>query len=450
MSVSKHYEAEALIALLDRRDSNVVSKDEHMSSCSACGEVLDSYRSIVDCLGEAAVWNGAALSAEPAPGTIAALRAAAEGTRREDEQAEALVAELTAGLRSEWMPRLLADAKYRSAGVVRRLFAASDAVAMKSPGDDLELTRLSTEIADHLEPSQHPAGVVARLRGSAWRDRAYALNYAGDTAAALKALTSAEQQYAGVSVADYDIARLELTRALVLRGLDRFDDGLRAVRIARNIFAAAQDDHRLRIAKSIEANLLYSAGDVRRALQLWRELEQALSLTDDPMRAGVLHNLSLACRDLGDLDAALDYLHKAAQVHATVDETASIVKTRWNIGSILILQRRYEEADRILTDVIAAFEELHMREDVVLARLDRAELLTIRLRFDEVIAICREVIDELRRSRLEHTIRAMTAVSYLSEATLARKVTPALVRQVRDFVRDVRTEPALLFAPPPL
>jgi tetratricopeptide (TPR) repeat protein len=445
MSASQHHDAESLIALLDRPES--LAKDDHASTCVTCAGELDSYRLLAGSLRAEAVWNEDSVREEPIPQTIVTLRAAAEAMRREDEEAEALVSELIARTRREWMPRLLADPKYRTAGVVRRLFAASDATSLRSPGDDLELTRLSTEIADHLDRSLYPSDVVARLRGSAWRDRAYALNYAGDSAQALDAIGIAERQFAAIKVSDYDLGRLELTKALVLRGLDRFVEGLEAVKIARRMFAAADDEGRLRQATSMEAYLCFRAGDPAKALQLWHEVEQALP-SNDPTRAGMLLNISVAYRELGDMDSSLDYLGKAADGQASAGETATIVKTRWNIASILVRQGRYKEADRVLTDVIAAFEGLYMREDVILARLDRAEVLIIQQRFEEVIVICHEVVDELRRAHLAHTVRALTAVSYLTEAALARKATPALARQVRDFVRDVRTQPTLLFAPP--
>ncbi len=153
---------------------------------------------------------------------------------------------------------------------------------------------------------------------------------------------------------------------------------------------------------------------------------------------------------MGDLDSALTFLRSAADAHAANGETTGLLKTRWSIASILVLQQRYEEADRLLAEVIDAFSKLDMREDVVLARLDRAELLIVQHQFSEAAKICQAVLDELRGSGLEQTSRALTAVSYLTEATLARKATSALVRTVRNFVRDVRTQPALLFAPPPL
>ena len=69
MSVSQHYEPEALIALLNR-DSNDGSRDEHVASCAECAELLDVYRSMAVCLSDEAVWNTAPLSEEPVPQTI--------------------------------------------------------------------------------------------------------------------------------------------------------------------------------------------------------------------------------------------------------------------------------------------------------------------------------------------------------------------------------------------
>ena len=263
-------------------------------------------------------------------------------------------------------------------------------------------------------------------------------------------MTLAERHYAALPAADHDLGRLELTRALVLRGLDRFDEGLRAVRTAGGIFAANADLHRMRLARSIEAYLVYRAGDVRKALQLWCVLEDDLSRNGDPMRGSVLHNMSVAYRDAGDLEAAINCLKQAMEAHAAAGETVNLAKTRWVVAKILVQENRWEEADAILGDVITDFERLQMREDVVLARLDRAELLILQQRFDDAAATCRAAVEELKRAGLVHTVRALTAVSYLTEATVAGKATAALARRVRDFVRDVGTQPALLFAPPPL
>lgn len=444
MSVSTHYDEEALIALLDR--PRAASNDEHVAECPTCAAVLDSYRSMIETLGEKPVWNFGRIVDEPVKKTITALRAAAASMRSEDEEAEALFAELTSGPREWWMPRLMADAKYRTAAMVRRLSVASDGVALKSPGDDLELTLLATEIADHLDDTLDPVA-VARLRGSAWRDRAYALNYAGQSADALDAAAASDRHFAAVPLSDLDRARLELTKAQIFRALEKYDEGLAAVRNSRKAFVESQDFKRLHTAKSIEAHLMLRKGDVRGALSLWLELE---SEVDDAMRGAVNQNIAFAYRALGDIDASLKHLERAIQANANAGQATNLLKNRWAIANLLMLRQRYAEAEVVFREVIPAFAEIQMREDVILANLELSELLIIENRFDEAVAICKRTLEELRASGLEQTSRALTAVSYLAEATAQRKATAALARQVHDFVRDARTQPALLFAPLPL
>ncbi len=448
--MTTHYDDEALIALLERGGTAAAHADEHIASCKACGEVVADYGSIVECLQVEDVWNLQPLNEEPVPETIRSLRAVVSSTRAEDALAEGLTEELLEGPREEWMPRLMSDSKYRTAGMVRSLCAAAEEVSGKWPADELAMTDLATEIAEHLEPAAYPPHTVARLRGDAWRGRAYALDYMGDLHAAMAAITRAKQQYDLLPVADYDLARLELTRALILRHFDRYDEGLEAVRLAEAPLRAAGDTNRLRTARWIEAAMRFRARDFRRALHIWLELERELDGSDQTMRAGVLNNISSAYRSLGEYERALEYCSYALNGMVKEGASGEIARLRLNMGELLLSMQRFVEAETVLNSVIAEFTEMQMREEAVLARLVLAEIFIVNGRFDTAIRTCEAVISELHASGLEHTARALIAVTYLQEATQSRNVTAKLARHVREFVRDSRTQPALLFAPPPI
>jgi tetratricopeptide (TPR) repeat protein len=451
MMTTQHYDDEALLALLERGGNAVANADEHIASCGVCREMVAAYGAIVECLGDEGVWDVRPMNDEPVPETIENLRAFVVSARSEDADAELLTSELLEGLREEWMPRLMADSSYRTAGVVRRLCVAAEEVSGKWPADELAITELATEIAEHLDPAAYPPHAVARLRGDSWRGRAYALDYTGDLHAAMASITRAKQQYDALPVADYDLARLELTRALILRHFDRYDEGLEAVRSAEPALRAAGDTHRLRIARWIEAAMRYRARDYHRALHGWLELEGELAGIDEKTRAGVLHNIALCYRDLGDHERALQYYRYAAEAHAKLDASAEeTLKLRWNIGSILLAMQRFDDAAIVLTSLITAFSDLQMREDAILVRLEFVELLIVQEHVDQAITECEQIIAELRASGLEQTERALIAVTYLREATQAKRATANLARHVREFVRDSRTQPALLFAPPPM
>jgi tetratricopeptide (TPR) repeat protein len=448
MTKAQHYHDEALIALLDRGGSGLVAADEHVAACADCKETVSDYETMVGTLREEPVWNRAPLRSEPVPQTIALLRTVAGDCRSEDAAAEPLVAKLTAGPCRQWMARLAEDSRYRTAGVVRKLCAAAEEISGKSPADELALTELATEIADHLDSARYPQHTVTRLRGDAWRTRAYTLDYTGDLNAAMAAVTRARQHYDLLPVADYDIARLELTRALILRHLDRLDEGLEAIQLAGPALRTAADTGRLRTARTIEAAVRRSAGDIHAALKIWCDIETELPV-DDPTRAGILHNIAVCHRELGDFDAAIEYYGRAADIAARNGAAAELQRFRWNIGSILLKQQRFADAESILAAVIRQFTDLTMREEAVLARLELTEVLIVQKRFGEAIGTCEDVVAELRASGLEHTNHALIAVTYLQEATRAKRATAALARNVREFVRDAPKQPALLFAPPP-
>lgn len=449
MTKAQHYDDEALIALLDRGGSRLVAADEHVAACADCKEAVSDYETMAGTLREEPVWNRAPLRSEPVPQTIALLRLVAGDCRNEDAAAEPLVAQLTAGPCRQWKARLAEDSRYRTAGVVRKLCAAAEEISGKSPADELALTELATEIADHLDSARYPQHTVTRLRADVWRTRAYALDYTGDLNGAMHAVTQARALYDVLPVADHDIARLDLTRALVLRHLDRLDEGLEAIRSAQRPLQAAAELKRLRIARTIEAAMRYCAGDVRWALQIWRELDAGLPPDDYATRAGILHNIAVCYRDLDDSQSAIAYYRRAADLAAGSGATAELQRFRWNIAGILLNQQQFAEAEVVLRSVIEEFTGLAMRGEVVLARLELAELLIVQQRFEEAITVCEQVVIELQESGLEHTSRALVAVTYLQEATRSKRATAALARNVREFVRDARTQPALLFAPPP-
>jgi hypothetical protein len=110
------------------------------------------------------VWDSAEVRLDPVPATIANLRAFADRMAYEDAAADAILPELLAGQREEWMPRLMAHPEWRTAGVVRRLVGAIDRALATMPPDAVGITTLATEVADHLQPTACSLDTVHRLQ----------------------------------------------------------------------------------------------------------------------------------------------------------------------------------------------------------------------------------------------------------------------------------------------
>lgn len=445
--VERHYDDETLLAFAGKER---LSCDSHLSACPDCSEKLDTFRMVTDVLHEHDVWDRAQVRPDPIPETIINLRAFADRMTFEDAAADAILPQLLAGSREEWMPRLMAHPEWRTAGMVRRLVAEMAKAVMTMPPDALEMTALSTEVADHLEAAPLRSQVIAQLQGSAWRDRAYALFYVGRFSDSLSAADRAETNFRSCVVDEYDRSRVAVIRALALRAKEDLAGAMSAVRFSAETFTRFEDSTRLASARLAETHLLFTRGEFEAARDCLEDLELRLSRTDDVnTHARVLGNLGYCYGKLGRLDDALHHNEAAAVLFETIGIHTESTRLRWSVAAILASSGRIHEAHIRLQRLKDDFDRLGMTSEAALVRLDIAELCLVDGRFGMVEEICREAMSSFQAAGVASTARALTALSYIHEAAQLRTATPVLVKHVREYIRRLPDDAELLFAPPP-
>ena len=141
MIVERHYDDEALIALLDGEGSSSTGRDPHLAICRGCSDTLSSLRSVADVLGDHRVWDLRDLPQEGVPSTIASLRSFATAMAADESQADVLVKELLGKIRSSWLPIVERDARFRTEAVARRLIERSEVVIDNQPADAAAMAR---------------------------------------------------------------------------------------------------------------------------------------------------------------------------------------------------------------------------------------------------------------------------------------------------------------------
>jgi tetratricopeptide (TPR) repeat protein len=447
MMSERHYDEEALITLLER-DRH--ADDPHLSACEPCSETLESFRLISDALHDQNVWDKREVRTEAIPATIANLRAFADRMTNEDTHAEAVLTELLAGPREEWMPRLREHPEWRTAGVVRKLIAATDRAIDTMPPDAVEMTSMATDIAEGLDATAHPAGTISRLRGAAWRERAYALFYTGQYPAAEKAVTRSQTCFEACVVADYDLARLGIVSALVSRAFERHLEARAVARSSSTTFSLFNDARRAISSRLTEVQLLFSCGDWVSAEHILHDLELQVRDSDDPhLHARILSNLAYCYRRLGRIEPAIRFYDLATTLYEELGVETDATRNRWSSAAMLVEGGRFEDGLLRLRRVHAEFERLGMISVAALAALDIAEVLLNERRFDEVEEICRASMAAFERAGLSYTARALTAIAFICEAAAQRTADRALIRGVRDYIERLPAQPQLLFAPPP-
>ncbi|HUP60004.1 MAG TPA: tetratricopeptide repeat protein [Thermoanaerobaculia bacterium] len=441
-----HCTEEDLIALLD----TPASSNEHATSCTECRAKLDSFRVVICGLKDDSVWNDTPLCEAPVPQTIANLRAFADRMASEDAQAETCVRDLLEGPREGWMPKLQLHPEYRTAGVVRKLIESTTHAIDTMPPDAVAMTTLATEIADHLDPAAYTNDTVPRLRGAAWRERAYALFYTGAFSDAEAALRASESNLSDCLVNEYELARVGIVRALVERGLENYSPAIIHANASARVFEAYRDATRSASARLAEVHLLFSTGEHKAAYEILVDLKRRFECSKDAdTYARVLANLGHCCWALGKSDEALWYHDAAAKLLTELGVHSDAVRESWNVALVLIREGRLDEAVPRLEMLRQEFERLGMTASYTQVTLDLAEILVTRGAHGEVDQLCSHVMRTLEKNQLEHTAPALTALALMQEAARNRTTTPALVRRVRDYLRRMPDEPNLLFALPP-
>jgi tetratricopeptide (TPR) repeat protein len=359
-----------------------------------------------------------------------------------------VVGSLLKGPSSGWRPNLALFIELQTMGMIDALLAHSDTLLNSRPADALELTSLAVEIADAMRIDAYPFDLVISARARAWRDYAFVLFYLGRLADALQAVVRAEQLFQQTPAHEFDLARVNIIRALIYRSTDRVIDAIPLTRDAASTFAAFGDRERYVKARLTEAAMLFHHGRITDALDVWKPLEHEAAIAGDVASAMVLHNIGRCYRNLEHFDQAAEYFERAIDRYQQFGAAAEIIRTRWALGQMYVAQSRFAEALPILREAWHRFDELHIEADASLAALEVAEVLLILERAGEVPAICRALLDQFTHNGM--TSRAATALAYLREAAAMGKATPALVRHVHDFIRDIPQHPARAYAPPSL
>ncbi len=442
MIVERHYDDEALIAILGS-EGDGGARDPHLAVCKSCAETLASYRSVAGVLGAEAVWDLKDLEKEPAPLTAKSLRAFAVQMNADDRHAEELLEDLLSRPRGSWLTTVQNESRFTNPGLVRLLVERSEATLDKTPPDATAMVRAAVDIAERLDSQQ--------LRGAAWRQYAYSLFYTGDYTNAADAADLAHSAFEKCSVADYDLARVGIVRALIYTAQERYAEAHAVSQWSARIFQAYGDRNRLASAKSAAAYSLLWQSRYQEALPILIDIEKNFQGEIEPYsRAVTAGNIAMCYWQTGRVADALTYYQIAMDSYEQLGIKTEATRVKASVAGLLASQGQYVEAERRLRECLGEFAQLGMRMDVVYSGLELAEILLVENRDQEVEALCHSAMQQFQRSGIPHSAPALVALTYLREAAKQKRATPEIARHVKTYIERLPRQPELLFAPPPL
>ena len=350
----KHYDEETLAAYADNPAAvaDPAAIERHLRECDACQAEVAFLRSFDEALADDATWEAVELGEQlPSP----SLNALAEQTGSEDREAELLLRDIIHHpIRFLWED-VASKLKYRTGGVVRRLCREVPIVCERQPEFALDLATAASAIAAKLPDKHYPANMIAGLRGLALKECGNAYWYLGDLQRALAAFEAATTQYRTLPVHDYAVARVDFSRATVLRELERLDEALLVVRGAGVIFERFGDSQRVQFARLLEGNILHDLGRFDDASGTLEAVHAAaLAAHDDALRARAAQNLAVIEIKQQALEHARRHVIEALDLYASLEMETERTRARWTIALLLVAEGQLDRGIEQFRDVINA------------------------------------------------------------------------------------------------
>jgi len=438
-----HYDDQALFEYVEGTSSISADIENHVSSCESCSAEVGEQREMMAHLSSSDVWEEA--SAPPRQFVID-VAAFAERARSEEQEAVTLCDSILTGPPAWWPQRLRQSSRGYTGGMVTQLLERTREINHKTPANALQLTALAIEVANALDVAEYPCDYVIKLRAQAYREHAYVLSFIGRYPEALEFTDCSKRLFDQVPLPEYDLARLALVKASILRAIDRTEEALSLIRGAGDVFLRFGDQSRHLVARQFEASTLYRQGQVEGALTIWKNVETANLAIDEHESVRLAHNIALCYSDLGRPEDAIQYIQRCVAEFEMLGIETERTRSRWLLGHALAACGRYQDAIPIFRQTWREFEQLDIIAESGLVALELAEALLVVGQSDEVPSICRDVIGQFTRAGMAS--RALTALSFLREAIAMGQASPSLVNHVTAFLRKLPAEQPRLYAPP--
>jgi tetratricopeptide (TPR) repeat protein len=438
-----HLDEETLAGCALRDDNRDAAT--HLGECAECTVRMDGIRAFYEALTSRDSWEGAG-DQESAPGCEEELLALAARTQREYVQARAALAPLLANQVTFIRESVASKEEYRTAGAVRVLAEAANAVCEREPVHARNLAAAAVAIADSLPSGEYPLFTIHALRGLAWKERANALRCLHEYDAALEALDHAAWEFKHFGMHAFELATLAYIRSVILTHTGRLDEATRQAAESAAIFSEYGDAARAARARSLQAGLLYDRREHGAAAAIYEELMAfAESKGDGAETARQAYNAAACWIELGDGVRAEGLLNGAKETYRSLGMHAQAVRADWNLGVAARVAGRLDESVKRLRAAKVSCEKLRMADEAANVTLDLIESLLLLGRRD-VVSLCTDVMRHYHRAGKVR--QARIAAAFLRDAAGAGTISVETVRYVRRFVAALDREPGMVFVPP--
>lgn len=438
-----HYGDEELsvYALAPSLSGDAEAIGQHLAHCHECRGRLQFIDELDDAFRDPEMW-AAADGFLTRPQRFQAAMAEYQRIENEEADAEALLAPLLKSPIRFHDVDVDADARFHTAGVVRKLCRAAHARHEEQPQFSLRIAEAACRIAVGLPKRSKDRRSVLAL---SVRERANAFRYLGRFAEGLRSLNDAERLFDQSPGTDpFDLAVVWYIRATIYMKSGRAVEGIPLSQAATVVFQGYGDRYRELTAVMAEASCLIYCGRPAEAAEAFERVASIARTTDQrEVLARALQNAGDAYLAAARHTKAEPCLMEALALFDDLGLITESARSVWKLASVRAAAGALREAADQLQKARADLERLGLTNDAALATLEWAEVSVASGETEGVAETCAAIAVEFESEGMLRNARI--ALAYLHEALRSGVATAQVVRHVRTYLTDLSEHPASPF-----
>jgi tetratricopeptide (TPR) repeat protein len=363
---------------------------------------------------------------------------------REQSEVEASLAELFREPPSRRAELVRTQERFHRLRLCELLEAQTRELWSEDPARVAELSDLTVQIAERLDPDRYGEKLVADARALAWAYRGNAHRIASDLRQAEEALRISLEYHRRAGEDAFTEAEILSFIASLRNSQGRFGEAARLLDRVIKIYRATKEQHLEGRAMIQKGLALGYGGQHRKAIRLIRSGLSRIDLPREPRLAvAAWHNLVVYLTESGRHQEALETLDRHRQLYLDHGDQMHLVRLRWLEGMITRDLGRLEEAEVALGIARDAFIELGIGFDAALVSLDLAMVYALREDNAAVKRLAAEMVP-IFESRDVHQ-EAIAALLIFKEAAEAERVNLALLGRIAAWLQRSRRDPEARF-----
>ena len=314
--------------------------------------------------------------------------------------------------------------------------------------ESFDVARLAVAIAESLgNESCDSAEVRDGLWCRAAAQLANALRIAGEHGEAERVFRPVEDlTHEEGSIGLHDLARVLDLRASLHRDLRQFEAAASLLDRVIAIYQQLGTWNLMGRALLQRSAICGEIGDLETEMKMLRRALDLIDPNEEPRSfLGARHNLIIALSQSGRSREAFALLFHTRPLYFKMGDRLSLLRLRLLEGTVAVGLGRLEQAEVAFREVRDAYIHLSLDWDAALVSLELTGVYVRQGRTADALHLAEEMLAELGARGIHR--EALRALSYLSSAARLEGIGIALIQEISDFMKELRTNPGLRFTP---